>query len=123
MGEEGQRWEDKIKKEWVMGEEGQRWEDERPPQPSHLLLDVQQRLLKQSLLHDGQSGSCREAVDEGGGLVGVEAHGQHEDEEVVEEEAEESVLLQTKRLPVRLGEGVVPKRRRRRRRRRRGRRR
>ena len=68
-----------------------------------------ERLLQQSFLSDGQPGACGEALDELHGPLWEEPHHEHVNQQVVQDDADEKVLLKAKALAVGGAQGVVPR--------------
>ena len=73
----------------------------------YVLFDVLECLLQQFLLRGSQSCPRRKAVNQHGRLSLPHAHHKHEDQQVVEDDAEEVVFLQTKCMSLFLRQCVV----------------
>lgn len=71
-------------------------------------LDVLEGLLQEFLLNSGEPCLCGEPVYDLCGLLRSEPHQQHAHQQVVQQDAQETVLLEAEQLPVRLTERVVP---------------
>ena len=62
----------------------------------YILLNVLQRLLQQFLFGGGQPSPSCKPVDQHGRLLLTHPHHQHEDQQVMEDDTEKVVFLETK---------------------------